>query len=47
MLPMFHVNGWCFVWAITALGGPHVCLPNAEPKAIFDLLDRETVTLFT
>src|SRR5690606_38452452 len=25
-LPMFHCNGWCYTWAITAVGGTHVCL---------------------
>ena len=25
-LPMFHANGWCFPWAVTAVGGTHVCL---------------------
>lgn len=25
-LPMFHANGWCFTWAITASAGTHVCL---------------------
>ena len=25
-LPMFHCNGWCFPWAVTAAGGTHVCL---------------------
>ena len=25
-LPMFHGNGWCFTWAVTAVGGTHVCL---------------------
>ena len=24
-LPMFHCNGWCHPWAITAVGGTHVC----------------------
>ena len=27
-LPMFHCNGWCFTWAVTAVGGTHVCLRN-------------------
>ncbi|MBI3853653.1 MAG: long-chain-fatty-acid--CoA ligase [Verrucomicrobia bacterium] len=45
-LPMFHVNGWCFVWTITAVGGTHVCLRKPETKAIFELLGRERVTLF-
>jgi len=25
-LPMFHANGWTFVWTVTAVGGTHVCL---------------------
>ncbi len=45
-LPMFHVNGWAFVWTITAVGGTHVCLRKPEPNAIFELLRQEDVTLF-
>ena len=25
-LPMFHANGWTFVWTVTAAGATHVCL---------------------
>jgi fatty-acyl-CoA synthase len=46
VLPMFHANGWSFVWVITAIGGCHVCLPKADPKLIFELVKREGVTLF-
>jgi fatty-acyl-CoA synthase len=42
-LPMFHANGWTFVWAVTAAGGTHVCLPRVEPRAIFDLVRNERV----
>ncbi|HYW26362.1 MAG TPA: long-chain-fatty-acid--CoA ligase [Terriglobales bacterium] len=42
-LPMFHANGWTFVWIVTAVGGTHVCLPRVEPRAIFDLIRRERV----
>lgn len=45
VLPMFHANGWCFVWAITAVGGRHVCIPKADPRLIFDAIVREGVTL--
>jgi fatty-acyl-CoA synthase len=31
-LPMFHCNGWCFTWAVTAAGGTHVCLPRPVPR---------------
>ncbi len=44
-LPMFHCNGWTFVWIVTAVGGTHVCLRRAEPKAVFGILAREAVTL--
>jgi len=27
-LPMFHCNGWCFTWGVTAVGGTHICLRN-------------------
>jgi fatty-acyl-CoA synthase len=37
-LPMFHCNGWCFTWAVTAAGGTHVCLPKAEASAVWELL---------
>ena len=30
-LPMFHCNGWCFTWAVTAAGGTHLCLPRGRP----------------
>ena len=32
-LPMFHANGWTFVWIVTAVGGTHVCLRKVEPAA--------------
>ncbi len=43
-LPMFHCNGWCFTWGVTAAGGRHVCLRRVEPGAVWDLLAREDVT---
>ncbi|HEY4027117.1 MAG TPA: AMP-binding protein, partial [Candidatus Dormibacteraeota bacterium] len=42
-LPMFHANGWTFVWTVTAVGGTHICLPKVEPARIFDLVRRERV----
>ena len=45
-LPMFHCNGWCFPWTVTALGGTHVCLREAEPAAIFAAIEAHTVTHF-
>lgn len=43
-LPMFHCNGWCFTWAVTAAGGTHVCLPKVEPADIWRLIQQERVT---
>jgi fatty-acyl-CoA synthase len=43
-LPMFHCNGWCFVWAVTAVGGCHVCLRKVDPERIWELIDQEAVT---
>ena len=44
-LPMFHANGWTFVWTITAVGGTHVCLRRVEPPRIFAELARERITM--
>jgi len=43
-LPMFHVNGWCHTWAVTAAGGVHVCLDKIDPPAIFRLIAAYGVT---
>jgi fatty-acyl-CoA synthase len=43
-LPMFHCNGWCFTWGVTALGGVNICLRRVESSRIWDLIDREGVT---
>jgi fatty-acyl-CoA synthase len=42
-LPMFHANGWTFVWIITAVGGAHICLPRVEPARVFELIRKEKV----
>jgi len=43
-LPMFHCNGWCFPWTITALAGTHVCLRRVEGKAMFAAIAEHGVT---
>ena len=43
-LPMFHCNGWCFTWAVTAVGGTHVCLRKLDPATVWDLFTSEGVT---
>jgi fatty-acyl-CoA synthase len=43
-LPMFHCNGWCTPWAVTAVGATHVCLRAVRADVIWRLLDEEGVT---
>lgn len=43
-LPMFHCNGWCFPWSITAMAGTHVCLRRVEADAIFRVMREHQVT---
>jgi fatty-acyl-CoA synthase len=43
-LPMFHCNGWCFTWGVTAMGATHVCLRRVESSRIWDLIDKEGIT---
>jgi fatty-acyl-CoA synthase len=43
-LPLFHCNGWCFPWAVTAAGARHVCLRQADPRIIVELVRAEGVT---
>jgi fatty-acyl-CoA synthase len=46
-LPMFHCNGWCFTWAVTAAGGTHVCLRAVDTAEIWRLLHTEGITHFS
>lgn len=43
-LPMFHCDGWCFVWAVTAVGAKHVCLDAVRAEPIHKLVEEENVT---
>src|SRR5919108_174675 len=43
-LPMFHCNGWCFTWGVTAVGGTHICLRRVDPPEIFRLIRDEGVS---
>jgi fatty-acyl-CoA synthase len=44
VLPMFHCNGWCHPWAVTAVAGRHVCLRKVDPARVWELLEAEGVT---
>ncbi|MCA0437229.1 MAG: long-chain-fatty-acid--CoA ligase [Actinobacteria bacterium] len=43
-LPMFHCNGWCTPWAVTAIGGTHVCLREVRGDVIWQLIDEHGIT---
>jgi fatty-acyl-CoA synthase len=43
-LPMFHCNGWCAPWALTAIGGTHVCLREVRGDVIWQQMRRHGVT---
>lgn len=47
VLPMFHCNGWCLTWGITAVGGTHVCLRKLDAERVWQLLREEGVTHFS
>jgi fatty-acyl-CoA synthase len=44
-LPMFHANGWTFVWTVTAVGATHICLRKVEPVAVFEKIKHESVSM--
>ena len=43
-LPMFHCNGWCFPWTVTALAGTHVCCRRTEPGPIYQSIIDHKIT---
>jgi len=43
-LPMFHCNGWCFPWTLSAIVGTHVCLRQVRAEPIWNALADERVT---
>jgi fatty-acyl-CoA synthase len=43
-LPMFHCNGWCFPWTLSAIAGTHVCLRQVRAEPIWTALADEGVT---
>ncbi|MGR3367749.1 MAG: acyl-CoA synthetase [Sagittula sp.] len=43
-LPMFHCNGWCFPWTLSAIVATHVCLRQVRAEPIWAALAEEKVT---
>jgi fatty-acyl-CoA synthase len=44
-LPMFHANGWTFVWTVTAAGATHVCLRKVDAASVLEHVTRERITM--
>jgi len=44
-LPMFHANGWTFVWIVTAVGAAHVCLRKVDAAGVFAHVERERISM--
>jgi fatty-acyl-CoA synthase len=43
-LPMFHCNGWCYPWTISAVVGTHVCLRWVRAPLMYDAIATHKVT---
>ncbi|RZV08502.1 fatty-acyl-CoA synthase [Natrinema hispanicum] len=43
-LPMFHVNGWGHIYAITGIGAKHVCTRGVDAEEIFQQINDEDVS---
>jgi len=43
-LPMFHCNGWCHTWAVTAACATHVCLRKVDPAMIYPQIKQHRVS---
>ncbi len=42
-LPMFHCNGWCGPWGLTAVAATHICLRAVRGDDMWRLIDGERV----
>ncbi len=43
-LPLFHCNGWCFPWAVAAVGATNVCLRKVVPADVYGLIRQHGVS---
>ncbi|QBY01510.1 acyl-CoA synthetase [Rhodophyticola sp. CCM32] len=46
IVPLFHCNNWCHVWAMPALGGTTICCREITARTIYDAIADEGVTHF-
>jgi fatty-acyl-CoA synthase len=45
-LPMFHVNGWGHIYAVTGNGARHICTRGVDAGEVFDRIGTENVSYF-
>ena len=43
-LPMFHCNGWCFPWTMSAIIGTHVCLRQVRAEPIWQSIKTHKIS---
>ncbi len=43
-LPMFHCNGWCFPWTMSAIIGTHVCLRQVRAEHIWESIKTHEIS---
>ncbi len=43
-LPMFHVNGWGHIYAVTGMGAKHVCTRGVDAGEIFEAIQTEDIS---
>ena len=43
-LPMFHVNGWGHIFAVTGMGAKHICTRGVDAADIFETVRAEDVS---
>lgn len=44
-LPMFHVNGWGHIYAITGMGAKHICTREIDAEGLFETVREEDVSV--
>ena len=46
LVPMFHCNGWCHVWTMTAMAATVHCMRAVVPERVFEVVREEGITHF-
>ena len=46
VVPLFHCNGWCHVWTMTAMAATVHCMRAVVPERVFEVVREEGITHF-